>query len=273
MSNLQIIIHELASNPTYVYRDNTGAGSFDNYSTEAGTVAGTEFTLHADNADIMYFGKAAAFRSLGFRYHTAGSYGARDWEYWNGSAWTDFTPLHDSTAGFSAHGYVAWAALSGWASTTVNGQAAFWVRVKVASVTTAAKGYNFLRNLTFEHSNELEPAGPPIMFRDVNGTLRQADVVYTKPRELEVRCKSVSLAGRYGDVHLLAYWKQAQPQLYIQDGAQTATPDFQADAPYSDYTGYLRNYVGNIMSPAKMSVSGGFTLQFDIDAATAVFSP
>lgn len=59
-------------------------------------------------------------------------------EYWNGSAWTTFTPL-DNSSGFSDNGTITWSdtPLSGWATTTVHGFTKYWIRVKRTEGTSA----------------------------------------------------------------------------------------------------------------------------------------
>jgi hypothetical protein len=52
------------------------------------------------------------------------------WEYWNGSAWTSFTPTSDSLGGLTSSGAIKFGSLSGWATTTVNSQAAYWIRLR-----------------------------------------------------------------------------------------------------------------------------------------------
>lgn len=65
------------------------------------------------------------------------------WEYWNGAAWTAFTPTtNDFLTGSnqlgvaSRMGQVVFPALSGWASKAFNGVTAFWARLRVTSVST-----------------------------------------------------------------------------------------------------------------------------------------
>lgn len=124
----------------YCLLDDDSAGAFVDNSTEADTTAGTPFEGIAETADVLYFGKATPFKNLYLNLQTNGSYGARTWEYWNGSAWTAFIPTGTGEP-MDADGNVdidAGGALTGWALTTVNSIQAYWVRVSVASVTTPA---------------------------------------------------------------------------------------------------------------------------------------
>ena len=101
----------------FCYRDNTV--TFDDYSIEGASIGGVAKTFWATASHKMYFGGDAQFKRLGFYANTFGSYGALTWEYWNGSAWTAFTPAYDGTAGFSRHGYVELGTIGPWASNSV----------------------------------------------------------------------------------------------------------------------------------------------------------
>lgn len=107
-------------------------------------------TLFGNNAntainDAMYFGvQSAPWNNLYFNLATAGVYTATIvWEYWNGSAWTAFTPtVTPATPLFQATGSwsIEWmtASLSGWAATTINSQTAYWVRARISAFTSFA---------------------------------------------------------------------------------------------------------------------------------------
>jgi hypothetical protein len=112
-------------------------GSFVDNSAEARLEGGTAFKLFQGptvNNDEAYFGLQQTFERLIFNFGTAGvedSAITLTWEYWNGSAWTSFSPT-DGTTKFTAHGTVSWtiSALTGWATTSVNGKNVYWVRVR-----------------------------------------------------------------------------------------------------------------------------------------------
>jgi hypothetical protein len=101
------------------------------------------WTIFGDNAgtethDSVYFGvQNTTWNTLAFYIGTAaGSLCTFVWEFWNGSAWTTFTPTQTGGANFGTLGWnqVAWSAssLTGWASKTVNSQTAYWVRVRIS---------------------------------------------------------------------------------------------------------------------------------------------
>lgn len=89
--------------------------------------------------DAYYFGAHRAFRYLAINISTAGAgtYSIA-WEYWNGAAWVAFAGISDETLAFTRAGLnrVTWTMPSGWASTSVNGRAAFWVRARVSAFTS-----------------------------------------------------------------------------------------------------------------------------------------
>lgn len=114
------------------YTDNTA---------NANVLHGTAFTLLGDNSDdVFYWGAASKFDGVYIDIITAANTALTlDWEYWNGSAWTDIVgPETDGTTGFTVDGWVTWAAASqtGWALTTVNSVEAYYVRVKTSTAAT-----------------------------------------------------------------------------------------------------------------------------------------
>lgn len=91
--------------------------------------------------DAAYFGAAAPFGVLTFNVSaTVAVYGADSitWEYWNGSAWSALTIVYDETdttaqdglRPFQQDGQIIFSAPTDWASTTVDSQAAYWVRAR-----------------------------------------------------------------------------------------------------------------------------------------------
>jgi hypothetical protein len=120
-----------------MYTAVSGASFVDN-SVEARLQGGTAFKLFqgpTSGNDEAYFGMSQKFEQIVFKFGTAGVQNAAitlAWEYWNGSAWTAFTPDTDGTSELTADGTVAWtiANLSSWATTAVNSVTLFWVRVR-----------------------------------------------------------------------------------------------------------------------------------------------
>lgn len=94
--------------------------------------------------DAVYFGGAAAFGVLDINVSaTVATYGADSvqWEYYNGSSWASLTIIYDETdtndqsgtRPFMQDGQIIFSAPTDWASTSVDGQAAFWVRARIKS--------------------------------------------------------------------------------------------------------------------------------------------
>jgi hypothetical protein len=107
---------------------------------EAEMPGGTPFTLLGAASDYFYFGHRERFNTLHFDLQTLGNYGARTWEYAKGTgSWGTLTLTSDGTNGFSQDGAVVFSPPSDWKHDTVNAIVEkFWLRVAVASVTTAA---------------------------------------------------------------------------------------------------------------------------------------
>lgn len=265
-------VTQITAPATYCRRYN--GATYDDYDSEAWSIAGTGQFMHQDTADVMYWGHSAAFYRLGFKAHTAGSYGARTWEYWNGSAWTAFTPVYEGTSGFSTHGYWCWDTLSGWAATTVDSVSAYWIRCSVASVTTAAKFYNFLPQVMFQAPIILE-LDPPVSlyYRDVNGTNRPRDVPYTGPQGGGFNCRLPSLktATTFGweNMVLFWWWRDNRKELKLEDLRVTSPVDPTQDAVYKSFTGYLDETPPRVASPAGQDADS-YRVHFTFHSAEAL---
>ena len=128
----------------------TSSGDYTEVTLEAQSPAGTSFTLFNSSAYYLYLGNASKFDMAVFDVDIAGTVGALTWEYYNGSAWTEFVPSSskyeldpDDNEGsqydFSKDGAEMFPAnlLSDWATVAINSATKYWVRVTTASVTTA----------------------------------------------------------------------------------------------------------------------------------------
>jgi len=121
----------------------TGSGStYVDNTEEANSPTGTAFAVFGSTAattDILYIGMANKFHGLTTKLATAGA-GSPTlvWEYWNGTAWTDFTSsiteLTTNASLFTAAGKITWTSLSGWTAVAVNNsQALFFVRARFSA--------------------------------------------------------------------------------------------------------------------------------------------
>jgi len=131
-------------------RFQTGPTWTDN-TVESQSAGGTPFTLLGASTDYAYFGHREKSNQLKFDLETLGSYGARTWEYSKGGGtWDTLTIDSDGTAGFTQDGAVLFTPPSDWKQDMVNSIAnKFWIRVKVASVTTVATMNQIQLNLIY----------------------------------------------------------------------------------------------------------------------------
>ena len=113
--------------------DDSGV-SYTDYTTEINSTTETPFTLFASTPasnDVVYIGSSEVFLGLDIVLNILGTGSpVIDWEYWNGSAWTDLTET-DVTSGasvFTASGKFTFTYPYGWTETSVNGYSAFWIR-------------------------------------------------------------------------------------------------------------------------------------------------
>jgi hypothetical protein len=113
-----------------------GAAYADN-SAEVDILDGTPFDLMADSGNYLYLGKLTKFKEAYFDFAVVGSYGARTWEYWNGTAWSALV-VSGAAEDFSADGKITFTPPADWAQTIINSAQAYFIRVSVASVTTPA---------------------------------------------------------------------------------------------------------------------------------------
>jgi len=125
--------------------------AWTDHTDEAESPGGTPFTLLDASSDYFYFGHRERFNTLYFDLQTPGNYGARTWEYAKGSgSWGTLTLTSDGTNGFSQDGAVVFSPPSDWKQDTVNAIAEkFWIRVSVASVSTAATVNQIKANLVY----------------------------------------------------------------------------------------------------------------------------
>lgn len=258
-----------------------GVATYTDLSSHAASIHGTQQLVLGDTNDKLYIGAPTAsgtWKRFGFFAHTLGSYGALTWEYWNGSAWTSFTPQYDGTAGFTANGYVQVGTLSGWAATD-NGATiteGYYIRISAASVTTAAYFYNLLPMVTLKPPLVLIPGDElPGLVRDINGTLYTRDIPLTHSLSLHIdaRQRAVTLA----DLNLLRYWRDNRIALTIYDEARTASGGTQGtavlttDSFYYVYTGYLTKLDGKVSAALKMEPDT-WGMDFELNTASAIVS-
>ena len=128
----------------------TASSDYTDVTLEAQSPAGTAFTIFNTAAHYLYLGHDEKFDMAMFDVDTAGGLGVLTWQYYNGSAWTTFTPASaryrldpDGNEGeqysFAADGVEEFPSniLSDWSTVAINSQTKYWVRVTAASVATA----------------------------------------------------------------------------------------------------------------------------------------
>ena len=125
--------------------------SFTDVTLEAQSPAGTVFSILGGTNHFLYLGHDSKFDMAIFDLETAGNLGSVKWEYYNGSAWTEFVPASgryeldpdDNEGGpyeFARDGaeIFPYNLVNGWATTAVNSITKYWIRASSpTSVTTA----------------------------------------------------------------------------------------------------------------------------------------
>lgn len=95
-------------------------------------------------ADAVFFGNAVPFAELAIDVATAATYDAAAviaWKYYNGATWATLTIAQDSTdtsdqsgeRSFQQDGAITFVPPSDWATTTINGQLAYWIKAEIAA--------------------------------------------------------------------------------------------------------------------------------------------
>lgn len=126
-------------------------GSPTTETTEAHDITENDMTLLPASPavnDAYYFGHTT--NPFGKIHLLIGQKGAGTWEvkweYWNGSTWVDLSEKHDlsdGTEGFKPKeddewSSVSWKRPTNWATVSVNGITAYWVRCRVSAFTSAS---------------------------------------------------------------------------------------------------------------------------------------
>ena len=129
----------------------TASSDYTDVTLEAQSPAGTSFTIFNTAAHYLYLGHDDRFDMVVFDVDIPAAIGALTWEFYNGSAWTEFVPatgrmVHDPDADgyllpydFMKDGVEIFPEnlLSTWATVAINSITKYWVRVTAASVETA----------------------------------------------------------------------------------------------------------------------------------------
>lgn len=130
--------------------------TFATDTTDANDGDSNDLGLTAGVGHIWYFGCANVWEGFRVQKNTNTAFigGQLSWEYWNGSSWTSFTPnvvfgvdIHlnnnDTTGAVNCqYNELAWdsSILTGWATTTVDGVNAYYIRATIVSQFTNNAG-------------------------------------------------------------------------------------------------------------------------------------
>ena len=128
--------------------ENTGV--FTDYSTG-------NISMMDSSSDVFYMGCDDPYCGIYFEFSTPGNYTGIDFEYWNGSAWTDMAGHTDGTSNLTVDGYLDLGStvLAAWDKTPINGFNMYWIRIKCSAKTTQAVSdvcywaYNYLTDYSF----------------------------------------------------------------------------------------------------------------------------
>ena len=124
--------------------------SYTDVTLESQSSAGTAFAILGAANHYLYLGHDSKFDMAIFDLDIVGSLGVLTWQYYNGSAWTTFTPASSRYAldpddnegvayAFDKDGTEVFPVnlLDSWATTAINSVTKSWGRVRTASASTA----------------------------------------------------------------------------------------------------------------------------------------
>jgi len=133
---------ETASYFGYLYYWN-GSIYSSNYGDSGGDLSsegGSSQTILANQTDFFYVGDSAQFEGITLSFQTYALGATLDIEYWNGSAWTAMSlsvnDLVDNTSDFASNGTIIFTAPGDWATTIINSQTKYWIRISTSSSIT-----------------------------------------------------------------------------------------------------------------------------------------
>lgn len=155
---------------TVLHDDN---GTFIDWSVEASDYNRDSFVLPMVAAeDKIYVGLYKEFNTVYAELKVVNSVAQNfSMEYWNGTAWVGMPVFVDYSKGFTRSGFLKWDKPSDWASTSVNSEAAFWIRLTPSldlDPLTEVQGLNLLfaddNDLTVEFSEILSYKGTKLSY-------------------------------------------------------------------------------------------------------------
>jgi hypothetical protein len=125
------------------YDDNVA--TYTDYTDNVNNSDSAEFTLFASTPainDIVYIGCGSRFLGLNTSLNTVGTGSpAIDWEYWNGSSWSDIseTEVNSGASTFTSSGRFTWSIPANWTKCSVNSSnSLYFIRGKLTSIYTIA---------------------------------------------------------------------------------------------------------------------------------------
>ena len=135
-----------------VFDYDDSATTYNDRTLEAQSIRGTAFTVMGATADFLYLGSDERFDMAIFDVSSGGSLGTLKWEYYNGSAWTEFIPSSgefrndpDSSDLGATYDFVtdggeifSPSRLASWGTVAVNSVTKYWVRVSSPTTVTTA---------------------------------------------------------------------------------------------------------------------------------------
>jgi hypothetical protein len=111
--------------------------TYSDETTDANDIGTADIAFSVTINSALYLGSNTTFSKFGIYVSTARVGGTVQWQYWDGSTWTQITRWTDYLTSTGAHSF-EWVPPSNWAQTTVNSVTAYYVRMILTAAGTTA---------------------------------------------------------------------------------------------------------------------------------------
>ena len=201
----------------------TSGSDYTDVTLEAQSPAGTAFTIFATTAHHLYLGHAERFDMAIFDVATAGSLGTLEYEYYNGSAWTEFIPASgryaidpDDDEGaqydFSVDGAEMFPMnrINDWATTAINSSTLYWIRISSPTSVATAPTIKRIQNRPFTTYCTTQDVFNLLQLNNVTGTTDFTTATIPTKRTVELY---IHEAQSYVDMATRKSWRP----IYVHD--------------------------------------------------------
>lgn len=201
----------------------TASSDYTDVTLASQSPAGTVFSIFESTAHHLYLGHSERFDMAIFDIDIAGSVGALEWEYYNGSAWTEFIPASgryeldpdDNQGGqydFSRDGAEIFPQnlINDWETVAINSSTLYWIRVSSPTSVETAPTVKRIQNRPFTTYCTTQDVFNLLQLTNVTGTTDFTTATIPSKRSVELY---IHEAQSYIDMVTRKSWRP----VYIHD--------------------------------------------------------